>query len=306
MCLRPRGSNNKNFHYEIMDATKEDAQAIFDSLKQLIIFQRRGLQLDSFFRYLFRDLNPPIFPKVNHDMNAPLSHYFLFTGHNSYLTENQLSSHCSVRPLIQALQRGVRVIELDLWPNSKKNGIVVRHAGTLTRPVELNKCLRAIKDNGFTASEYPVVITFEDHLTSELQAIVSEDGEEGDPDEDEENPTLQYKHLTAIDAGNPKGGVGIAGVPRDTVMEETKGIENEWIPVWNEEFSFPLSVPKLAVLRIEVKEQHSSGNHDFGGQTCLPISELRTGFRAVPLHDKKGVRYKSVKLLMRFDFESPE
>ncbi|KAL6200341.1 hypothetical protein ACLB2K_030123 [Fragaria x ananassa] len=128
------------------------------------------------------------------------------------------------------------------------------------------------------------------------------DGEEGDPDEDEENPTLQYKHLIAIDAGNPKGGldmlhidptkvrslslseqelelasksratdilrfadknllriypkgtrldssnydpmlgwmhgaqmvafnmhVGIAGVPRDTVMEETKAIENEWI-----------------------------------------------------------------------------
>ncbi|KAL6204417.1 hypothetical protein ACLB2K_021685 [Fragaria x ananassa] len=81
--------------------------------------------------------------------------------------------------------------------------------------------------------------------------------------------------------------VGIAGVPRDTVMEETKAIENEWIPVWNEGFSFPLSVPKLAVLRIEVKEQHSSENHDFGGQTCLPISELRTGFRAVPLHDKK-------------------
>ena len=58
-------------------------------------------------------------------------------------------------------------------------------------------------------------------------------------------------------------------------------------PVWNVEFSFPLSVPKLAVLRIEVKEHHSSGNHDFCGQTCLPISELRTGFRAVPLHDKK-------------------
>ncbi|KAL6200340.1 hypothetical protein ACLB2K_030122 [Fragaria x ananassa] len=63
------------------DATKEDAQAIFDSLKQLKIFQRKGLQLDSL--YLFGDLNPPIFPKVNHDMNAPLSHYFLFTGHNT-------------------------------------------------------------------------------------------------------------------------------------------------------------------------------------------------------------------------------
>ncbi|PRQ34522.1 putative phosphoinositide phospholipase C [Rosa chinensis] len=496
------------------EATKEDAQVIFNSLKHLNMFQRKGLHFDAFFRYLFGDLNPPIFSEVNHNMKAPLAHYFLYTGHNSYLTGNQLSSNSSVKPIIQALQRGVRVIELDLWPNSKKNGVAVLHGGTLTRPVELIKCLRAIKDNAFTASEYPVVITFEDHLTSPLQAKVAKmvtetfgdmlyvpdseflmefsspemlkrkilistkppehnerqrrkdsggatdkDNDEDDRDEDEENADLQYKQLIAIHAGKPKGGldmlhidpkkvrrlslseqqlerasktrrtdivrftqrnllriypkgtrvdssnydpmlgwshgaqmvafnmqghdkhlhimegmfranggcgyvkkpkflltgspdnevfnpeksyrvrqilkvkvymgegwhsdfhrthfdlfsppdffvrVGIAGVPTDTLMEETKTIEDEWIPVWNQEFNFPLSVPELAVLRIEVKEYDSSGNHDFGGQICLPISELRTGFRAVPLHDKKGVRYKSVKLLMKFEFESPE
>ena len=37
----------------------------------------------------------------------------------------------------------------------------------------LKDCLRAIKDNAFFASEYPVVITFEDHLTSALQAKVA-------------------------------------------------------------------------------------------------------------------------------------
>lgn len=494
------------------DATKEDAQAIFNSLKHLNIFQRKGLHLDAFFRYLFGDLNPPISSKVHHDMKAPLAHYFLFTGHNSYLTGNQLSSNSSVHPIIQALLRGVRVIELDLWPNSKKNGVEVRHGGTLTSPVDLVKCLRAIKDNAFTASEYPVIITFEDHLPADLQAKVAKmvtetfgdmlyvpnseflmdlpspeilkrkvlistkppeyhdpqghkgaadnkDSDQDDQDEDEENAALQYKQLIAIHAGKPKGGldmwhidpmkvrrlslseqqlenasktrgtdivrftqrnllriypkgarldssnynpmlgwshgaqmvafnmqgrgkhltimegmfranggcgyvkkpdflltsgpdnevfnpeksyrvrqmlkvkvymgegwhsdfhrthfdrfsppdffvrVGIAGVPKDTKMLETKPIEDEWIPVWNEEFNFPLSVPELAVLRIQVKEHDNTGNHDFGGETCLPISELKTGFRAVPLHNKRGIKYKSVKLLMRFEFDSPE
>lgn len=45
---------------------------------------------------------------------------------------------------------------------------------TLTTPVELIKCLRSIKENAFVASEYPLVITLEDHLTPDLQAKVAE------------------------------------------------------------------------------------------------------------------------------------
>lgn len=62
-------------------------------------------------------------------MDSPLAHYFLYTGHNSYLTGNQLSSDSSIKPIIEALRRGVRVIELDLWPNYEKNDVKVCHGG---------------------------------------------------------------------------------------------------------------------------------------------------------------------------------
>ena len=39
------------------NASKEDAEAIFNSVKHLWIFHRNGLHLDAFFKYLLGDLN---------------------------------------------------------------------------------------------------------------------------------------------------------------------------------------------------------------------------------------------------------
>lgn len=499
--------------------------------------------LDDFFGFLFSpDLNPPISNKVHQDMSAPISHYYVFTGHNSYLTGNQLNSDSSDVPIITALQNGVRVIELDMWPNSAKNCVDILHGGTLTAPVEIMRCLKSIKEYAFCASTYPLVITLEDHLTADLQAKVAgmitetfgdllyvpssdtlnefpspealmkriiistkppqefreflkaqdnqkiggntdklaeegslrridsnaddsdgkdEPDDEDDEESEEEDPKFQqdtaceYRKLITIHAGKPKGHlrdalkvdpdkvrrlslsetqlakattshgadiirftqknilriypkgtrinssnydpmkawthgaqmvafnmqghdkslrlmqgffranggcgyvkkpdfllktgpngevfdpkaslpvkktlkvkvymgdgwrmdfskthfdafsppdfyarVGIAGVRADCVMKKTRTIEDQWVPVWDEEFTFPLTVPELALLRVEVQEYDMSEKHDFGGQTCLPVMELKQGIRAVPLHDRKGNRYKSVRLLMRFE-----
>ncbi|KAK4355982.1 hypothetical protein RND71_024953 [Anisodus tanguticus] len=58
----------------------------------------------------------------------------------------------------------------------------------------------------------------------------------------------------------------------------------------------------LALLRIDVKDYDPSGEDEFAGQTCLPVTELRTGIRCVPLYNRRGDVYRSVNLLMRFDF----
>ena len=47
---------------------------------------------------------------------------------------------------------------------------------TLTKPVSFEECLIAIKENAFVTSDYPVIITIEDHMGPDLQneaAIVS-------------------------------------------------------------------------------------------------------------------------------------
>ncbi|CAL9767622.1 unnamed protein product [Musa acuminata subsp. burmannicoides] len=548
----------RSFMSEAQGGDGADANAERVMEQALLLRQRQPLlgklakpafTVDDFYNYLFsEELNPPLGSQVHQDMTAPLSHYYIYTGHNSYLTGNQLSSDCSDVPIIKALQDGVRVIELDMWPNATKDDIDILHGRTLTSPVELIKCLRSIKEHAFSASPYPVIITLEDHLTPDLQAKVAEmvvetfgdmlyypdteslkefpspealkeriiistkppkeyleaknveenddgtqeekesdeeawgkevpdlqteleyakndhedvdDGVDSDDDDDDDqkkpqSSPLEYKSLITIQAEKPKsdmsealrvdpnkvkrlslsekelvkaapshgsdlvrftqknllriypkgtrvnssnynpfigwihgaqmvafnmqgygrslwlmhgfykgnGGcgyvkkpdfllehgsdndvfdpkadlpvkktlkvkvymgdgwhadfkqthfdsysppdfytrVGIAGVPADTTMKKTKAVEDNWTPVWDEEFIFPLTVPELALLRIEVHEHDKSGKDDFAGQICLPVSELRRGFRAVPLFDRKGMKFKSVRVLMRFEF----
>jgi phosphatidylinositol phospholipase C, delta len=75
------------------------------------------LHHDPFSRHYFKYLL-----RFTRDMSASFSHYFVFTGHNSYLTGT------SDIPIIKALQRGV-VIELGMWPNSSKNSVDILLGG---------------------------------------------------------------------------------------------------------------------------------------------------------------------------------
>lgn len=513
--------------------------------------------LQNFIDFLFdTHHNFPINTKIHHDMTAPLSHYFIFTGHNSYLTGNQLSSACSEKPIADALRRGVRVVELDLWPNSNEDDVSVFHGKTLTSPVSFKTCLVAIRENAFVKSDYPVVVTLEDHLPPELQAkaakaivetfgpllyqpenskglkefpspeslrrriLIStkppkeylgadkstapkqveqkiaaqevkaekksiwgeeissfrhqekdvgvsaeEEGDDEDSDEEsrpperrqEDHVASEYKRLITIHAGKPKGKslvdclkleeyvkrvslsepqltkvaesdpgtvvkfthnnflriypyglrldssnynpilawahgaqmvaanmqgygrhlwvaqgffranggcgyvkkpsflspnnhgtyvnmfdpetplpvklklkvkvctgygwlehfgkrsfdtfsapdfyarAGIAGVEADTVMKKTATIDDDWVPIWSDEFVFDLRVPELAVLRLEVHEDDKTGRDDFAGQMCLPVSELKPGYRVVALCDEKGDEMPLVKLLFKVE-----
>ncbi|CAH2069505.1 unnamed protein product [Thlaspi arvense] len=492
---------------------------IFHRLKHHGVFHLRGIHLEGFYRYLLSDFNSPLplTREVWQDMNQPLSHYFLYTGHNSYLTGNQLNSTSSIEPIVKALRRGVRVIELDLWPSSSGNEAEVRHGGTLTSTEDLQKCLNAVKENAFQVSDYPVVLTLEDHLPPNLQKKVAKmvsktfgetlfrctdehtesfpspeslknkilistkppkeylqtqnsqgsttdeslkskkvaDAEEEIQDEDEESVAIEYRDLISIHAGNRKGGLknclngdpnrvirlsmseqwletlvktrgpdivkftqrnilrifpkttrfdssnydplfgwihgaqmvafnmqshgkylwmmqgmfkanggcgyvkkpdvllsngpkgeifdpccqnlpiktalkvkiytgegwnldfpqdhfdrysppdfyAKARVPLDTTSYRTETDTDEWFPVWDKEFEFPLRVPELALLSITVKDYDSNTQNDFAGQTCLPLLEVKPGIRAVRLHDRAGEVFKHVRLLVRFVLE---
>ena len=96
--------------------------------------------------------------------------------------------------------------------------------------------------------------------------------------------------------------MGIAGIEADSVMEKTQTVDDNWMPVWEEEFEFNLRAPEIGVLRLEVYNENSTKD-DFGGQISLPLSELRHGYRVVTLCDVKGDELSKVKLLLHIDLK---
>lgn len=96
----------------------------------------------------------------------------------------------------------------------------------------------------------------------------------------------------------------VTGVPADVAKWKTSVVDNKWVPHWNEEHEFTLKVPELALLRLEVRDYDEESKDEFEGQTCLPIHEIRDGYRCVQMYDKKGNELKEVKMLIHFQKRS--
>ncbi|XP_002719236.1 1-phosphatidylinositol 4,5-bisphosphate phosphodiesterase delta-3 isoform X1 [Oryctolagus cuniculus] len=145
--------------YELNETAKQHELMTLDGF-MMYLLSPEGAALDTAHMCVFQN------------MHQPLTHYFISSSHNTYLTDSQIGGPSSTEAYVRAFAQGCRCVELDCWEGPGGEPVVY-HGHTLTSKILFRDVVQAVRDHAFTLSPYPVILSLENHCGLEQQAAMA-------------------------------------------------------------------------------------------------------------------------------------
>ncbi|XP_067415072.1 1-phosphatidylinositol 4,5-bisphosphate phosphodiesterase zeta-1 [Emydura macquarii macquarii] len=138
--------------------------------------RKKQMTFEGFLRYM-NSQDCLIFKRkhksVYQDMSYPLRDYFTSSSHNTYLISDQLIGPSHLWGYTSALMKGCRCLEIDCW-DGPQNDPIVYHGHTLTSKITFRTVIQVIDKYAFAASDYPLVLSLENHCSPKQQEVMAD------------------------------------------------------------------------------------------------------------------------------------